>query len=39
MYGDMQGIVGAALPPIGVLELPAETEGRVDHTCHIQAVR
>jgi hypothetical protein len=27
MYGDMQGIVGAALPPIGVLELPAETEG------------
>jgi hypothetical protein len=26
MYGDMQGIVGAALPPIAVLELPAETD-------------
>jgi hypothetical protein len=25
MYGDMQGIVGAALPPIAVLELPGAT--------------
>jgi hypothetical protein len=26
MYGDLQGIIGAALPSIAVLELPEEVE-------------